>query len=813
MQWLLQDLRYTCRHLGKNPGFTAVAIVSLALGIGSTAAVFSIVDGFLLRPLPYRDANRLAMAWAINPQYGVHDVTVTFGEFNAWQEQNTQFDQLSVFTVDRFTLTDLRRPELVEGVRCPAGLFPLLGINAVAGRTFTQEEDITGAAVVVIGERLWKSRYGADPTLIGRSVRVEGRTYLVIGILPNQFQFPRKGELGGNYISDGAELWFPPDLSAPGLEERASVNRFFVVGRLNDKTTIKAAQAELAQIAKRASAQNPNYPSKLGVYVVSLLEQTVGRTTAILLGLQGAMGCILLIACANVANLLLARAAVRQREFAIRQAIGGGRKRLSRLLLTESIFLAFLGGIVGLVFAWSTIQIVSLYRPENLPRWDEVRLTSGVLVFTLGISVGAGLLFGLAALFQTSRLHLAEALRSADKAPNSQHTLGRAGHLIVIAEFAAAFILVASSGLMVQSLRNLLSCDPGFRKDQLILFDVALLKAKYPEGWKRSAFFHTLLEKLRALPGVDSVAAAHLAPLRGQHAAALFIEDQPLLQSASPPFVSFRFVSENYFDTMGIMLMRGRQFARALSPVEANSGEVVVNQSLARKFFADSNPIGKRIKVGSGDWLTIVGVVRDFRNISLESDPSPEAYVQSLVSPLGAMTFAIGTHAEPSTLASAIRHSLAELDDEQAITNLQTMRQIVANASATRRFTTVLMSLSGMLGLTLAVIGIFGVISFSTKQRTREIGVRIALGATRTDVFRLVVGKGLTLIAWGNVIGLAGTFMLARVIRSFLVGVSALDPATLIGVTALLSVAALSACFIPARHAAKVDPIVTLRCE
>jgi putative ABC transport system permease protein len=807
----LRDLRYACRMLGKNPGFTAVATLSLALGIGSTAAVFSVVDALLLRPLPYKGADRLAMAWAINPQYGVNDVTVTFGEFGAWQQESKQFDQMSVFTLDRFTLTDLERPERVEVVRCPANFFPLLGLNPVAGRMFTPEEENIGAQVAIIGERLWKSRYGADRALIGRSLRIDGRNYVVIGILPEQLQFPRKGELGGHYISEGAEVWLPSDISSAGLQERSFVNRFFVVGRLKPKATFKTAQMELTAISTRASVENRNYPSKLGVYVVSILEQTVGKTRAVLLALQGAMGCVLLIACANVANLLMARAAVRQGEFAIRRAIGCGQTRLIRQLLTESVLLAFLGGIVGLFFAWSTIHVLTLYRPENLPRWDEVRMSIGVLGFIFGISLGASLLFGLTSGLQTSLLSFAEALRSADKAPNTPRIRGRTGQLVVIAEIAAAFMLVASGGLMVQSLRSLLADRLGFQKGNLILFDVALPNAKYSEAWKKAEFFHSLLGKLRALPDVKSVTAAHIAPLRGQHAAALFIENQPLSQGAPPPFVSFRVVSEDYFPTMGMTLGRGRSFARAFNHAESNSGEVVINQALARKFFANSNPVGERVKVASGDWLTIVGVVMDFKNISLESDPSAEVYIQSLVSPLGAMTIAIRTHGEPSTFASAAGRALAELDKEQPITNLETMQQTVANSAATRRFSTLLISLGGILGLTLAVIGVYGVISFSAKQRTREIGIRMALGATRADALRLIAGKGVILIVCGTATGLAGTFILGRILQSFLFGINAYDPGTLIVATVLLSMAALLACYIPARVATQINPMDALR--
>jgi putative ABC transport system permease protein len=809
----LQDLRYAWRMLGKNPGFTAVATLSLALGIGSTAAVFSVVDGLLLRPLPYKYTDRLAMAWAVNPQYGVNDVTVTFGEFEAWQQESKQFAKMSVFTLDKFTLTDLERPELVEGVRCPANFFPLLGINPVAGRMFTTEEENNGAQVAIIGERLWRNRYGADAALIGRSLSIDGRSYAVIGILPEQLQFPRKGELGGHYISEGAQVWFPPDLSPAGLQERSFVNRFFVVGRLKPKATFKTAQMELTAISTRASAENRNYPSKLGVYVVSIQEQTVGKTRPVLLALQGAMGCVLLIACANVVNLLMARAAVRQGEFAIRKAIGCAQTRLIRQLLTESVLLAFLGGIVGLFFAWSTIRVLTLYRPENVPRWDEVRLSIGVLGFAIGISLGAGLLFGLTSALQTSLRGVAEALRSPDKAPNASRMRGQTGQLIVIAEIAAAFMLVASGGLMVQSLRSLLAGQLGFQKEKLVLFDITLPNAKYSEDWKKAEFFHSLLEKLRALPGVKSVAAAHIAPLRGQHAAALFIENQPLPPDASPPFVSFRVVSEDYFQTMGMTLVRGRQFARPFNHADSNSGEVVVNQALAQKFFADSNPLGKRVKVASGDWLTIVGVLMDFKNISLESDPSAEVYIQSLVSPLGAMTFAIRTHGEPWTFASAARRAVAELDKEQPITNLQTMQQTVANSAATRRFSTLLISLGGILGLTLAVIGVSGVISFSAKQRTREIGIRMALGATRANVLRLVVSKGVILIACGTAIGLAGTFILGRVIQSFLFGIDAYDPVTLTAATALLSMAGLLACYIPARVVTRINPMDALRYE
>lgn len=817
---LTQDVRFGLRMLRKYPGFACVVVLTLSLGIGAVTAVFSVIDALLLRPLPYKNSSRLVMVWGVNPQYKANDVTLRFGEFKTWQQQNTVFDAMSLFTLNNFTLTDLQNPEQVEGARCSASLFPLLGVEPLLGRIFTQDEEDSGAPVAVIGETLWRRRYGADRNVIGRVVRLTGRSCEIIGILPTHFQFPRRGEMRDHYVASGVEMWLPTDQSPAGAAMRANENRFFVLAKLKPHVTVDQAQREIEIISARMAKAHPEYVSKLGVNVASLQEQTVGNVRGVLVTLLGAMAFVLLIACANSANLLLVRGADRQREIAIRLAIGSNRLRLTRQLLTESLLLSFVAAMLGLLLAWAVFRLLLVNNPVDLPRWDEVELSWGVLIFTLGVAVSTGILFGLLPALHAFAPDLAVTLRSASKAGAMNRTGVRSRQMLVLAEVSLVFVLLAGMALMIQSFRKVLSTELGFRREQLLTFDVPLPEAKYRESWKKEQFFRGLLQRFEVLPGIESVGATHIAPFRGEHAVALQFEGEPVVPFSNPPFTSFRMVSDNYLETMGLTLLQGRRFTAQRNPSgvrnEFTPGEVIVNESFAHTFCPNSDPLGKRLKLGGSDrWWTVIGVLKDFKNISLESKPRPEAYVNSMFLPTGitTMTFVIRTHGEPLMLAGVVRREVAEMDREQPIQNLQSMERILSHANASRRLLTLLISASGSVGLVLAVIGIYAVIAFSVRQRTHEFGIRMALGAPRADVLTFVLKRGITLIVPGLILGALGAVALTRLVQSLLFEVNPTDPLIFTIVAIGLGMVGLVACFVPAFRAARVNPMLALRCE
>jgi predicted permease len=804
-----QDLRYGLRSLAKNPGFTAVALIALALGIGANTAIFSVINTVLLRPLPYQDPGRLVVVWEDRTKNGYPRDTPAAGNFNDWREQNQVFEGMAAVANMSFNLTGAGEPERIDGRRVSAGLFPLLGVEPQLGRAFLPEEDQPGVGrVVLLSHGLWQRRFGADPALIGRALTLNGESHTVVGVMPPHFQFPTAED----------ELWVPIAFTP---NEAANRGRHFlqVFARLKPGVALEQAQAEMNTISARLQQQYPNSNTDVGAAVVPLHEQLVGDIKPALLVLLGAVGFVLLVACANVANLLLARAAARQKEIALRVALGASRTRLLRQFLTESVLLGLLGGGLGLTLALWGVNLLKAFIPTEVAQARAVAIDGRVLGFTLLVSVLTGIIFGLVPAAQASKFNLNDTLKEGGRESAAGRRGNRVRSLLVVAEVAVSLILLIGAGLLINSFLRLRSVDPGFRTDNLLTMRVVLPQQKYPEPAQRSAFYTEMLGRVEALPGVRSAAVTTNLPLTFKgNSIGVSIEGRPDPGPGQRPSVVTRVVSPEYFRTMGIALMRGRQFGRedrADTPSVA-----VINETMARRFWPGEDPLGKRITPGAAgstdpdDWITVVGIARDVRQFELEAEPKPQMYLsyeQAAFFEPGDLV--VSTEVEPLSLAGAVRQAVWSVDRDQPVSDIRTMQDVLSTSLARQRFSTLLLALFAAVALALAAVGVYGVMSYTVAQRTHEIGIRLALGAQGGDVLRLAVGQALRLVCAGAVVGLLGALALTRVMSSLLYGVSATDPATLAGISAVLVGVGLLAGYIPARRAAKVDPMIALRYE
>jgi len=806
---LWQDLRYGLRVLVKNPGFTTVAVVALALGIGANSAIFSVVNAVLLRPLPYKDPDRLVMIWEDDTKGGYPRDTPAAANYIDWRDQNQVFEGMAAMADQSFNLTGAGEPERIEGRRVSASLFPLLGVEPQLGRAFSPEEDQPGGSrVAVMSHGLWQRRFGADPSVIGRPLTLNGESYTVVGVMPSHFQFPTRE----------SELWVPIAFTS---QEAANRGRHYlkVVARLKPGVSVEQAQAEMSTIAARLQQQYPEQNTDLGATVVPLHEQVVGDIKPALLVLLGAVGFVLLVACANVANLLLARAAGRQKEIALRLALGASRLRLLRQFLTESLLLAALGGVVGLLLSVWGVNLLKAFIPENISQAQAVTVDARVLGFTLLVSLLTGLVFGLAPATQASNFNLNETLKEGGR----DSATGRRGHfvrsLLVILEVVFSLVLLVGAGLLINSFLRLRSVDPGFQTDNLLTMSVVLPQPKYPDQARRSAFYTELLSRVEALPGVKAAAVTNWIPLVSQGDSIGFsIDGRPDPGPGQRPTVVTRVVSPHYFSAMGIQLVQGRQFAeqdRLDSPAVA-----VISETMARRHWPGEDPLGKRITPGSptstdpDDWITIVGVAKDVRQFGLDAEPRPQMYLTYVQAGFFAPRhLVVRTEVEPLSLAGTVRKTVWEVDKDQPVSNISTMEDVLSESIARQRFSMLLLGIFAAVALVLAAVGIYGVMSYTMAQRTHEIGIRMALGAQRRDVLKLAVGQGLKLVLIGVAVGLALALALTRVMSSLLFGVSATDPATLITISLVLISVALLASYIPARRATKVDPMIALRYE
>ncbi|MGH9846154.1 MAG: ABC transporter permease, partial [Blastocatellia bacterium] len=785
----MQDLRYGLRMLLKNPGFTLIAIITLALGIGANTAIFSVVNAAVLRALPYPNADRLVMLWGTNAKDGNQQQPASFGEFNDWRARMRSFDQVAGASPPwNFVLMGGSEPEPIQGMWVSANLFSTLGVAPARGRAFLPEEDRTGGApVVIISHGLWQRRYGADPDLVGRTLSLGGNVFTIVGIMPAGFHF-----------LEAAELWTPLQQNQFASSVR-SVRLLSVVGRLRADVTAQQANAELDQLARHWESQYPDTNTGVGLRMVDLHRQVTGKVRFGLWLLFGAIGLVLLVACTNVANLMLARSAARRKEIAVRAALGAGRLRLIRQLLTESIALSLLGGAGGVLLAVWGMELLLKLNPVQLPQYHQIEIDLAVLGFTILASILTGILFGLAPALQASKLDLHAALKEGGRGARADAGQRRLSNLLVIAEVAMALVLLAGAGLLVRSFVRLLDVNPGFVTENLLTMQLGLPNATYAQPERRIAFYGQLEERLKAMPEVTSVGLVTRLPLQSalnNVTSFLSIEGRPVPPSQRPE-IDFRRASTGYFQTMGIPLLAGRLVAE--QDVTANTGAVLINDAMAKRFFPGEDPIGKRISTatvtGQEQWRTIAGVVGSVRHLGMEVEPRPEIYYHTNTSPPFGPVFVIRTTSDPKNLIAAVRSTVRGIDRDLPISNVNTMEQLVAQSLSQRRFAMLLLGIFAGLALLLAGVGIYGVISYSVTGRTREIGVRMALGARAADVLKLVVGQGMTMTAIGIGLGLIASAALTRLMSNWLFGVSATDPLTFALVAALLAGVALVACY------------------
>jgi putative ABC transport system permease protein len=810
METLWQDLRQGARSLSRQPTFTVVAVIALALGIGANTAIFSVVDAVLLRALPYRDADRLVTVWEHNKRRGNTQNVINLGNFFDWKNQNSVFEDMATFFDMTANLTSGGEPEEIPSQIATPNLFNILGVNPIMGRVFTEDDGKQGAArVVMLSYGLWQRRFGGDTQIVGRKLILNGVETTVVGVMPPGFNWHVKG---GSMTRKIAEMWAPWQINE-SMRQRGG--RFAsAVARLKPEVSPERAQAEMNAIGARLEQQYNDFNASWGVTVVPLRKQFTGEIRLALFVLLGAVGMVLLIACANVANLSLARAAGRQREMAVRAALGAGRWRIIRQLLTESLLLAGLGCLAGLALAWwGTDLLVSLAPPEllNLP---QVKINAAVLGFTFLVSLLTGVIFGLIPAFEAARLRLTESLKEGGK-----NIGGARSHwirnLLVVAEIALALVLLVGAGLLIRSFARLQGIDPGFNANNVLTMKVSLPGRKYDTDRKRIDFFRQAVAQMQSLPGVESVGAASFLPFAAPHAGTgVEIEGRPKLPPGQGLGTGVIVTDQNYFRTMQIPLKRGRLFTDQEAAEMRHV--VVVNEAFAEKNFPGEDPLGKRVVIDMKDDnqpCEIIGVVGDSKHMKLDAKTEPMSYWPHPELTYSGMTLVLRAQGEPTAIANAARNVIRTLDPEQPVADVRTMENLIGTSVARARFNTLLLTIFAVVALLLASLGIYGVVAYSVAQRTREIGVRMALGARRMDVLRLVVRRGMTLALGGVALGVPASFALTRLMETLLFNVSATDPLTFAGIPLLLIFVALLACLIPARRAAKVDPMVALRYE
>ncbi|HVF58072.1 MAG TPA: ABC transporter permease [Pyrinomonadaceae bacterium] len=805
-----QDLRYGMRMLIKSPGFTLIAVAALALGIGANTVIFSVVNTLLLRPLPFPQSEQITAILLKDPETGSLYSSYSYPNFEDIRNQNQVFEQVAAYSLATAFLRTGDEPERMQGVSASADLFPLLGVNPLLGRTFSGEEERPGGArFIVLSYDYWQHRFGGDRQIVGQQLPISGQSVTVLGVMPRGFKFP----VGAQQV----DFWMP---LASSLSEKARAARgavfLNVVGRLKPGVTLEQAQAETDTIASRLETQYPDANTGFKIALVSSHERLVGKVRPALLVLLAAVVFVLLIACANVANLMLARATVRRKEIAIRTALGASRWRVVRQLLTESLLLSSLGGAAGLLLALWGMDLLVAAIPSDIPRTGEISMDKYVLVFTAGLTALTGVIFGLVPALQASRTNLDETLKDATRGMSGGMQRNRMRSVLVIAEISLSLVLLVGAGLLFQSFRRLLEVSPGFEPDKVLTAEVSVSEKKYPEKAQRAAFYHEALERIAAIPDVQSAAVVNPLPLAGNFEAYTFdIVGRPPFPPGKEPASDRRVISPGYFQTMNIPVRKGRAFVeqdRADAPPVT-----IINETFARRFFPGEDPVGKAIIPGEGQTGTareIVGVVGDVRHAGLDVETSPEYYVPYEQASVGRLSIvARAGSGNPASIGPALRGAIVAMDKEQPVYNIRPMTQLLDQSVARRRFNMMLLGGFALLALLLASIGIYGVISYSVAQRTREIGIRIALGAQIGDVVRLILRQGLTLAVVGLVVGLFASFFMTRLMASLLFGVSATDPVTFASVALILLFVALLACYIPARRAARVDPNVALRYE
>jgi predicted permease len=811
MQTLLQDLRYGARMLMKQPGFTLIAVITLALGIGATTAIFSVVNAVLFKPLPYPKPERLVRVFTSTRDFPKFPMSPL--NFMDYREHNTVFESFACYVRNDLQLSQEEGAERLFGMRISAGFFRTLGIPPVLGREFTLDEELPyQKTVAVLSHGLWQRRFGGDPNIIGKTVRLSGMTFRIVGVAPAGLQ-----HVGGGYRplphGESVDIWWPVWL-ARNREWGGHVMN--AIGRLKPGVTRAQAEAEFNAISGQLVKQELS-GSDWRIETQPLHEEITERSRKTLLLLLAAVFCVLLIACVNTANLMLARAAAREREIAVRAALGAGRARIVRQLLTESLLLAALGGLAGLLLAKLAVQTLIRLGPPGLPRLDMIGIDSRILVFTLGISLLTGLLFGMAPALQSLKLNLNELLKESARTASGGKRQRRLRDGMVIAEMALALVLLLSAGLLMRSFLKLQQLDPGFRPDGVLTMGVFLPNATWMKAEEQAEFYRQLVERVSALPGVRAAGVTSDLPWTGYENKAVFPIEGKAFPPNQLPQAGYHFISADYLRTIGVPLVAGRWFdardARGTEPV------ILINRSMARKYWPGEDPIGKRIASNGNvppkdkDWARIIGVIGDVKDQpnSIQADPS--FYWPITQEPYPELHLAIRAGNDPLSLIAAVRREVRALNKDVPVTEVKTLETIATAALAGQRFRLLVVGIFALTALALAAIGIYGVMSYLVSQRTHEIGIRTALGARRVDVLKLVLKQGLKLATTGVAVGLAGAFALTRLMEGMLFGVKPTDPLTFIGIPMLLAVVALLACVIPARRATKVDPLIALRHE
>jgi putative ABC transport system permease protein len=821
MNGLINDLRFALRMLLKSPGFTVIAAATLALGIGANTAIFSVVNALLLKPLPFPAPEQLVAFGMTDTRQKAQTTlgSLSYPDFFDFREQNHTLASIAAFRSQGFALASEEGAVSARGVKTNTEFFDVLGIKPAIGRTFSRADEQAGGGPggfkVVLSDDFWRQHFGGDPNVLGRTIELDRRLHMVIGVMLPGFRYPIESDPVEFYVTIAQDA-ASSDGSKPVTTERGN-HRMETIARLRAGVTIEQAQADLSTIAANLEKQYPNTNSFFGVRFKPLREELIGDVRAALYVLFGAVICVLLIANANVANLLLARASVRGIEIALRAAVGASRTRIIRQLLTESVVLAGLGGVGGLLVAqWGTAGLIK-FVPQNIPRITDIKLDSAVLAFTLLVSLATGIIFGLVPAWQASHVDLNASLKSGPRTGAGEHK-ARLRNGLVIGEVALALVLLICAGLLIQTFSKLGHVQPGLRTDRLLTASVQVPSASYPKNENVIAFWDRFLQEVRTLPGVESASAILPLPLSGANMVTDFdIEEHPLPEGQRPTAAA-RIIATDYFQTMGIPLLQGRAFNQ--TEKMDSTPVVIVNERFASKYFPGQNVIGKRITPGfSADdspekMREIVGVVGNVKHSSLKNEDSPELYLPRSQLPTAMMSVVIHTRvSDPATLTSAIRGQLTNIDPAIPLNNVRVFDQYISRSLARPRFNAFLLSIFAGSALLLTAIGIYGVMAYSVAQRTNEIGIRIALGASQSNIFKLVIGQAMTLVAISVVLGLAGAFAVTRLLGSMLFGVGAWDPITFGAIVFLISLVAFLAAWLPARRAARVDPIVALRAE
>lgn len=807
LQFFRQDLRYGLRSLLRNPGFSAVAIIALALGIGPNSAIFTIVNAVLLKPLPIPEPDRVVMIWQTLPKSGFDQMPVSPDDYLDWKQQSHSFENMAAaFAIPEYgmNISAAGEPERAGAALASKEFLPVLGVKPVVGRNFLPEEDRPGGPpVVLISHALWQRRFHSDPSAVGRILTVDGVPRTIVGVVPHHL---------GEMVA--ADLWLPTAINPSHIERRN--HNYGIVARLKPGVTMAQARAEMVILARRLEQEYPATNTGWGVRLFPMAEMYSGRIRPVLLILLGAVGLLLLIACANLANLLLARAATRQKEIAVRGALGAGRLRIIRQLLTESLVLAACGGALGLILgAWS-IGLLRGVVPDMFPMMQHMTVDARVLAFTLGLSVLTGLLFGLVPAWKVSRTNLNTTLKESAGRSESAGGSQRIRSVLLASEVALAVLLTVSAGLLLRSFVRVMAIDPGLRTANILTMSLSLPDVKYDTALKRADFFKSLTARLEALPGVRSAGAVMFLPLRVSILSFRIgvnrfqIQGRPAVPDDQQPVADYRPVTVAYFNTMGISLRQGRLFDDRDDSTAKRV--VIVNETMVRRHFRGENPLGRQILIG-GPPREIVGVIADAKLYGLNDAVEPAIYVPHLQQPNGSMGLVVRTAGDPAAMASAVRREILKLDPEQPISNVRTMEKVLADSLMLRRVSMLMLTVFAVLALALATVGIYGLTAYSVSRRTHEIGLRVALGADHARILRLVLGRGLATALIGAAIGLVAAFRLTQALNSMLYGVTATDPIVFAGVPLLLIAVSALASYIPARRAMRIDPLMALRYE